>query len=148
MRYLFLILTFAFATELEVDGNLKVTGTMDANNNPITNVGSPLTMSDAINGNVLQDALRDDDVYEYLSYKVYVHPEQSNTLFKWILLGDGSERSWEHDFTSELNTRALDGYQIHNIIDLPYTAISTQYGTDYTNNIAHALIILKRSIAE
>ena len=67
-RYLFLLLTFAFTTELEVDGNLKVTGTVDANNNPITNVGSPQSMSDAINGNVLQSALRDDGVYEYLIY--------------------------------------------------------------------------------
>ena len=46
-------------------GNLKVTGTVDANGNPITNVGTALSMTDAINGNVLQSALRDDGIYEY-----------------------------------------------------------------------------------
>ena len=51
MRYLFLLLTFAFTTELEVDGNLKVTGTMDANGNAITNVGEPVLTSDVATAN-------------------------------------------------------------------------------------------------
>ena len=51
MRYLFLILTFAFSTELEVDGNLKVTGTVDANGNAITNVGEPVLTSDVATAN-------------------------------------------------------------------------------------------------
>ena len=51
MRYLFLILTFAFTTELEVDGNLKVTGTVDANGNAITNVGEPVLTSDVATAN-------------------------------------------------------------------------------------------------
>ena len=66
MKYLLLLTTMLFATELEVDGNLKVSGTVDANGNPIINVGEALSMTDAINGNVLQDALRDDGVYEYM----------------------------------------------------------------------------------
>lgn len=51
MRYLFLLLTFAFTTELEVDGNLKVTGTVDANGNTITNVGEPILTSDVATAN-------------------------------------------------------------------------------------------------
>ena len=51
MRYLFLILTFAFTTELEVDGDLKVTGTVDANGNAITNVGEPVLTSDVATAN-------------------------------------------------------------------------------------------------
>ena len=68
MKYLILFTTLIFAAEMEVDGNLKVTGTVDANGNPITNVGAALSMTDAINGNVLQSALRDDGVYEYKFY--------------------------------------------------------------------------------
>ena len=65
MRILLLCLTFLFAGELEVDGDLKVSGNIDAQNNPIKNVGIPQELTDAINGNVLQDALRDDGVYEF-----------------------------------------------------------------------------------
>ena len=36
MRYLFLLLTFAFTAELEVDGVIKANSGIDANNNPIT----------------------------------------------------------------------------------------------------------------
>ena len=35
MKYILLFTTMLFAGELEVDGNLKVTGTVDANGNPI-----------------------------------------------------------------------------------------------------------------
>ena len=59
------LLSFIIAGELEVDGNLKVIGNIDAQNNPIKNVGTPTDMSDAINGNVLQDALRNDTSFEY-----------------------------------------------------------------------------------
>ena len=70
MKYLLLFTTLIFAAELEVDGDLKVTGTVDANGNPITNVGAALSMTDAINGNVLQSALRDDAIYTIKYYSV------------------------------------------------------------------------------
>ena len=72
MRYIFITLAFVFAGELEVDGNLKVSGSIDAQNNPIQNVGIPQELTDAINGNVLQDALRDDGSYEYKIMKVAI----------------------------------------------------------------------------
>ena len=65
-----LFLTFVFAGELEVEGDLKVTGNIDAQNNPIKNVGVPQDLTDAINGNALQDALRDDSNHEYKMYYV------------------------------------------------------------------------------
>ena len=43
----FILLSFGLAAELEVDGDLKVTGTVDASGNPITNVGAPLLSTDA-----------------------------------------------------------------------------------------------------
>ena len=64
-KFLIILISFTFATELEVDGNLKVTGNIDAQNQRIKNVGIPQDLTDAINGNVLQDALRDDGTYEY-----------------------------------------------------------------------------------
>ena len=48
--------SFLLAGELEVDGNLKVTGTVDANGNPITNVGTPLLSTDAANAGYVLNA--------------------------------------------------------------------------------------------
>ena len=60
IRILLLTLSLLFTQELEVQGDLKVSGSIDAQNNPIKNVGIPQELTDAINGNVLQDALRDN----------------------------------------------------------------------------------------
>ena len=55
MRILLLSLGILFASELEVQGDLKVTGTVDANGNPITNVGEPVLTTDVATANyVLQ----------------------------------------------------------------------------------------------
>ncbi len=51
MRILLFILTIAFAGELEVQGDLKVTGSVDANGNPITNVGEPVLTTDVATAN-------------------------------------------------------------------------------------------------
>ena len=56
MKYLLLFTTLIFAGELEVDGNLKVTGTVDANGNPITNVGTPLLSTDAASAGYVLNA--------------------------------------------------------------------------------------------
>ena len=66
MKYLLLLTTMLFSAEMEVDGNLKVTGTVDASGNAITNVGVPQTMTDAVNAGILQSALSDDGVYELM----------------------------------------------------------------------------------
>ena len=120
MKYLILFTTLIFAAELEVDGDLKVTGTVDASGNPITNVGAALSMTDAINGNVLQSALRDDGVYEYKIFYV-AFPAYSdwfvNTSYQYITKyqlidftesGDG----WDN----KLNDLTNDGWGVSNVI--------------------------------
>ena len=58
MRYLvILLLTIPFTQELQVEGNLKVTGSIDAQGNPITNVGSPVQSDDAVNMGFLQSEM-------------------------------------------------------------------------------------------
>jgi hypothetical protein len=52
--FLTLLLTIPFTQELQVEGNLKVTGSIDAQGNPITNVGSPVQSDDAVNMGFLQ----------------------------------------------------------------------------------------------
>ena len=64
MKYLLLFTTLIFASEMEVDGDLKVTGTVDASGNPITNVGAPQNLTDAVNAGILASALSDGG-YEY-----------------------------------------------------------------------------------
>ena len=51
MRILLLSLGILFTSEPEVQGNLKVTGTVDANGNPITNVGEPVLTTDVATAN-------------------------------------------------------------------------------------------------
>ena len=51
MRILLLSLGILFAQELEVQGDLKVTGSVDASGNPITNVGEPVLTTDVATAN-------------------------------------------------------------------------------------------------
>ena len=155
-KSIFIILfSLIFVQELEVDGVIKANSGIDTNNNPITNVGAPLTMSDAINGNVLQDALRDDAVYEYLLYQVKIGTNNSVLNAEWILLDIGTE-SWSTNFTSELNARALEGYEIHSMMNLPWNTYESYTNTNddfawaapYTNNLSFTLFILKKPIEE
>ena len=150
----FILLSFCLAQEMEVDGDLKVTGTVDANGNPITNVGAALSMTDAINGNVLQSALRDDGVYEYLLYVVRIEVNIDSYIGGWRLL-DGGIDTFSDNFSTELNTRALEGYQIHSMMNLPYSTISPdldngvgEFMVTYTNNQTFTLFVLKRPISE
>ena len=119
------LLTFIIAGELEVDGNLKVSGNIDAQNQAIKNVGIPQDLTDAINGNVLQDALRDQGLYEY----DYIRVKFNNGLFT----GTGStfstsymelgQESWTSDFVSKLNQLMLDGWVVSHRFgfDTPYS---------------------------
>tara|TARA_R110002020_G_scaffold441376_3_gene652102 strand:- start:905 stop:1330 length:426 start_codon:yes stop_codon:yes gene_type:complete len=81
-----------FAGNLEVDGGLSVTGEINANNQAIKNVGLPTSLTDAINGNVLQDALRDNGEYEYtiLLVKITYYDTYNLTSSKWYNLDDPS----------------------------------------------------------
>ena len=48
---IFTIISFSLliSQQLQVDGNLKVTGDIDASGNPITNVGAPQAVTHALN---------------------------------------------------------------------------------------------------
>ena len=141
MKYLLLFSTLIFAAELEVDGNLKVTGTVDANGNPITNVGAALSMTDAINGNVLQSALRDDGVYEYSYIRMkFINGRTSNpgSTFSTSYMELGQE-SWTSDFPGKLNQLMLDGW-----------IVSHRFGFDASSSAETYLAIyeLRRPIAD
>ena len=142
-KILFILASFLFAGEMEIDGNLKVTGNIDASGQPINNVGVPLSMTDAINGNVLQDALSDNGIYEY---KVIVTKIDSDWLYS-NNNGNGFQVAykfigginWDQNFEGYLTQLSNDGWKIHQI--LPYQIINT--GSFYWNQY-----IFRKSIEE
>ena len=144
MKYLILFTTMLFAAELEVDGNLKVTGTVDASGNPITNVGAALSMTDAINGNVLQSALRDDGVYEYKYYNImWVNSVEQNGTNQYPFSNKYREmhspQGWDNspnDWTDKINQLSSEGWMINRVIN---------HGTGY--NI-FSVYELKRPISD
>jgi len=157
-KILFILLSFGLAAEMEVDGNLKVTGTVDASGNPITNVGAPLLSTDAVNAETLASVLSDDAIYEYLLYQVKIGTNNPLLNAEWILLDVGVE-SWSNNFTTELNIRALEGYEIHSMMNLPWNTYSTGqfsncgggcggWAAPHADNLSFTLFILKRPIAE
>ena len=110
-RLLILLFSIVVAGEMEVDGDLKVTGTVDASGNPITNVGAALSMTDAINGNVLQSALRDDGVYEYKILCIYIVWANAAGLgyitdaSRWVDLDEIDDiGNYQANFYNSLNT--------------------------------------------
>ena len=121
MRILLFILTIAFAGELEIEGDLKVSGSIDAQNNPIKNVGIPQTLTDAINGNVLQDALRDDGQYEYTFIMVHLNSPANisdtvQNFFKKFNSIEGISHSHSmDDFYSYTTSLLNDGYKLESI---------------------------------
>ena len=149
----FILLSFGLAAEMEVDGNLKVTGTVDANGNPITNVGAPLLSTDAVNAGTLASVLNDDGVYEYLAYKVLIYPSQDNRNMEWIQLGDNTEASFSSNFMTELNERTLEGYSVYSMMNLPYTQLhqwggNPTQGASSTNSRSYTLFMLRRPISD
>ena len=150
-----LFASFIFCGELEVDGNLKVTGNIDANGNAITNVGAPLLSTDAVNAGTLASALGSSGPYEYLSYKVLIYPSQDNRNMEWIQLGDNTGASFSSNFIIELNSRALEGYEIHSTMNLPkinatwnLTGTYGAAGASTTSNESYTLFILKRKVSD
>ena len=136
-----MIFTSLFAGELEVEGDLKVTGNIDAQNNRIRNVGIPQDLTDAINGNVLQDALRDDGPFEYklVATKVdYNWLTNDNNGFQVSYKFIGSP-FWTGDFEGYLTQLSNEGWEIYNIS--PYQDSSS--GSFFWNQY-----VFRRSIEE
>jgi len=112
-----LLCSILLSGELEVDGNLKVTGNIDASGQPINNVGVPLSMTDAINGNVLQDVLRDDGVYEYKIRFVQAWDDGSSMTFQYFKNEDNYSTQYNGgtSFNTDMLTLLSDGYMIFQV---------------------------------
>ena len=122
IRILLLTLSLLFTQELEVQGDLKVSGNIDAQNNPVKNVGVPQSLTDAINGNVLQDALRDDAIYEYKILKV-AFPQDWTNLYSYFRVLDSDQSG--SDVAGYLNQLAQDGWRV-----IHTTSTSSSYNID------------------
>ena len=141
----FIICSFLFSGELEVDGNLKVTGNIDASGQPINNVGVPLSMTDAINGNVLQDVLRDDGNYEYKVFLTSLLQESNVNDIRYYEyqngVNAGNESSeWSFNFHNVLISLLTDGWKIEEVI------VSSNPSND--NHFFKNLYILKRPLSD
>ena len=150
MRILLLTLSLLFTQELEVQGDLKVTGSIDAQNNPVKNVGTPHSLTDAINGNVLQDALRDNMLFEFKAYKLRINHTSPDGNMYWVEIGSDIN-VWSNNFIQELNILSLDGYKISHTEQLPYfydQNINTSGSASQTGGESFILIFLKRPIEE
>ena len=122
MKLFIILFSTLIAGELEVDGNLKVTGNIDASGQPINNVGVPLSMTDAINGNVLQSALRDDGNYEYKVFLTSLLQESNVNDIRYYEyqngVNAGNESSeWSFNFHNVLIPLLTDGWKIDNVIE-------------------------------
>jgi hypothetical protein len=143
-KILFILLSFCLAGEMEVDGDLKVIGTVDANGNPITNVGAALSMTDAINGNVLQSALRDDGVYEYaiyfiIYYDAFLYGNASGTC-SWQRSDEQGHNNT--DWTEEMASLSSQGWEVHKV------QIHELYMTNDSDHHSRQTWILKRKVSE
>ena len=107
-----LILSSLFAGELEVEGDLKVSGNIDAQNNPIKNVGIPTDMNDAVNAQILQDALRDDGIKEFKTYVVVWDDLTHSSHSRYKEIGTSE---FLIDWESYINNQSLEGWNIFQI---------------------------------
>ena len=148
MRILLLFLTFTFAGELDVEGDLKVSGNIDAQNNPIKNVGMPQELTDAINGNVLQDALRDDGPFEYKIYMVSGDASAYTHLYWYEYIEDTNAESDLPNpyFHNELFQLLNNGWRIDQSIEFTYSG--GYGGTSGGIGSPKQLIIFKRPLEE
>ena len=142
MRILLLTLSLLFTQELEVQGDLKVSGSIDAQNNPVKNVGVPQSLTDAINGNVLQDALRDDGPFEYSIYLTRLAPDQDYLIY-YKDMNQVTNSNWSYPFENILLSLLNDGWTIDRTIS--YGPITTQSSAGSGGKV---LYIFKRPIEE
>ena len=148
MRILLLTLSLLFTQELEVQGDLKVSGSIDVQNNSIKNVGTPQSLTDAINGNVLQDALREDGPFEYKMYITRLHASHVASDIQWIEYVEGQADAGSvflSFFNTELFSLFNGGWKIDNVITLTPGDVGTG-NSDYAYN--RQLFIFKRPLEE
>ena len=107
--------SIVFSGEMEVDGDLKVTGQIDASNQRIKNVAPPSNMTDAVNAQVLQDALRDEGNYEVAYYAVKFYEIEGSWIFR-IEYKEIGATSYGGDWQTFVNEQLSNGWKINNII--------------------------------
>ena len=113
-KILLISISILFANQMEVDGNLKVTGQIDASNQRIKNVGPPTDMMDAVNAQALYNLLNDTRNFEVEYYYVTFDDLTSN---------GGSMNSWYREYGSNsningwpnfINNKTANGWKINN----------------------------------
>lgn len=114
---LLLSFQFSFAQELKVDGNLKVTGKIDAQNQPITNVGNPTEGFDAVNLSTLSSLIGLDANYDYkIRYvsidNMTVNTSYATTTYFWKLEENFNPR-YRSSWYIEYETIISDGYKLY-----------------------------------
>ncbi|SVD88623.1 uncharacterized protein METZ01_LOCUS441477, partial [marine metagenome] len=97
-----MIMNIGFAQEFDIDGDLKVSGNIDAQNQPVKNIGAPVDLDDAVSARVLQETLRDDYTgpYEYKLVQVGTAIQNNNSASQstvsayWILDETTGTANW------------------------------------------------------
>ena len=120
MKLILTIISFSLllSQQLQVDGNLKVEGNIDASGNPITNVGAPQAVTDALNLQTLNNMMTDDTQYEYDLYVVTFDnytDANNNPMSTWYK--QHGSTSGSYDWISKLNELSIDGWKISNILE-------------------------------
>ena len=87
-------------------------------NQIIKNVGEPQSLTDAINGNVLQNALRNNGPFEIEYYQVvFSYASQLDGIFSINYRGL-NQATWATDWQGFINQKSLDGWSF-NRLQLP-----------------------------
>jgi len=105
-----MIMNIGFAQEFDIDGDLKVSGKIDAQNQPVKNIGAPVDLDDAVSARVLQETLRDDYTgpYEYKLVQVGTAIQNNNSASQstvsayWILDETTGTANWSTSYTNVL----------------------------------------------
>ena len=113
-----------FAQELQVGGDLKVQGTIDATNNRITNVAEPVDENDAVNTIFLRNSVQDNGPWEYklISVELLNYYSWGTATSQYKEFGD---TGWSENFETYLNTLATQGWYVDKINTLYYNSGSS-----------------------
>tara|TARA_Y100000816_G_C26057350_1_gene554936 strand:- start:889 stop:1320 length:432 start_codon:yes stop_codon:yes gene_type:complete len=115
------IIGFAFSQEFEVNGNLRVTGNIDANDQRVMNIGSPEDIRDAVNTEFLQESLREDPgpfEFKLIYFSTFTQSPNTNsqtTVAGYFVLDEMSGLTNSNlygDATSYFNQLSSEGWML------------------------------------
>ena len=98
MRYLSIIVFFylIYGQDLNVDGNMNVSGSINMENNQINNVGDPSNENDAVNLRTLSSSgMKPDRIYASQITNTNTYTVPSDKFWKLIINYDGSEYTYD-----------------------------------------------------